>query len=311
VFKKKSYTIALVISLLVHLLVLITYRPLVSFSRLLEVSSAADANTALENLPLEFELVETPDDAAVEKPPDNAQFLSDKNARAQDQQTDANLKEGLPYSEGQTAYKIFAGGEGVQPVPVQNAVMPTPQPTEPQETQDEQQNEEPTQSEEAFTEQELALIKQEPVRQYSHFSREMLAGGAGKSSRRQSNFSDDVNWDNREFDAKDLGGVSLSTYAWDYAPYIFYMKKRLRDHIYPPPAFMRMGAISGQVVVKFRVYPDGHTSDAQVLGYDGHKALVETSVNAVKASSPFRPLPKDFPEKYLELTWTFIYSITQ
>ena len=89
----------------------------------------------------------------------------------------------------------------------------------------------------------------------------------------------------------------------------FYMKKRLRDHIYPPPAFYQMGMINGEIVVRFKLFQDGSTSDLTLIEYRGHKALTETSLNAVKASSPFKPLPENFPENYLELTWTFIYSI--
>ena len=135
-----------------------------------------------------------------------------------------------------------------------------------------------------------------------------LGGSSGRAGDRPE-FSDDVNWDNRKFSADELGGVSLSTYSWDFAPYVTYMKRRLRDHIYPPPAFMQMGAISGEVVIRFKVYPDGSTRDIEIVGYKGHQALVETSLNAVKASSPFRPLPERFPDEFLGLTWTFIYSI--
>jgi hypothetical protein len=73
------------------------------------------------------------------------------------------------------------------------------------------------------------------------------------------------------------------------------------------------------------VLPDGHDQRAKPCSdfasirtgvcriwrafYSGHPALMETSVNAVKASNPFKQLPDFFPEDYLELTWTFIYSI--
>jgi len=308
-FKQRSYTIALVISLILHFIILLAYSPLSSFSRILRLSSIPEIESMPERQPLEFELVETPSEAAVDKAPDDAQFLSDKNARAQDQYAANDLEKGLSYSEGETQYKLFAGGTDMPMPPVQ----PSPQQTNEAEQQQEQdsEQEENKAKDDNFTKSDLALLQQQPVRRYSRFSKDLLGGSPGQSSRAQRQFSDDVNWDNRKFSAEELGGVSLSTYAWDFAPYIFYMKKRLRDHIYPPPAFMRMGAISGEVVVRFKVYPDGRTEDIKVLNYRGHKALVETSINAVKASNPFRPLPEDFPENYLELTWTFIYSITR
>ena len=85
------------------------------------------------------------------------------------------------------------------------------------------------------------------------------------------------------------------------------MKKKLKSNIYPPAIFTYMGGISGETTVTFRVWPDGKMTDLIVLGFNGHRTLMETSVTAVEKSSPFRPLPGDFPEEYLELTWTFFY----
>jgi hypothetical protein len=47
----------------------------------------------------------------------------------------------------------------------------------------------------------------------------------------------------------------------------------------------------------------------QVLEYSGEKALIETSKKAIQVSAPFRPLPEDFPEKYLQVTARFQYFI--
>jgi TonB family protein len=87
------------------------------------------------------------------------------------------------------------------------------------------------------------------------------------------------------------------------------MKKKLRENTFPPIAFSRFGMISGETVLTFKVWPDGRATDIEVIGYEGHKTLMETSVDAVKDSSPFPPLPDDFPEEYLELRWTFIYFV--
>ena len=87
------------------------------------------------------------------------------------------------------------------------------------------------------------------------------------------------------------------------------MKKKLKANTYPPAAFTRLGIISGETVLMFKVLPDGTAIDINVVGYKGDRSLMETSVDAVKISSPFRPLPRDFPEEYLELKWTFVYFI--
>jgi len=322
---QRSYTIALIISALLHLLVILAFK---TQSKVIDLLFPTPHYVQLEpsqsNLPIfelvalpeqakesiPTELVETPDDAAVDEPPEHAQFLSDKNTRARDMYTGNDLKKGLPYSEGQTPYKVFAGlgqqGQSFDLVqlPSGDATQAEPQKSANEETK-------PLLAEDGSTMipgQNLYLQQSRPKALAQPFSREMLYGSRGSSRAGSGDFSDDLNWNNRESSAEDLGGVSLSTYAWDFAPYIFYMKKHIRNHIYPPPAFYQIGAISGETVLRFRVQVDGSMTDLVLINYTGHKALMETSMNAVKASNPFRPLPKDFPDPYLELTWTFIYA---
>ena len=304
-FRQRAYNIALLVSILIHLLLLLLYKPLTGLTDILPLTTLDEMQPPEDIPPLEFELVETPDDAATQEPPEDAQALSDKNARVQDMYQQDDLETGTPYSEGQTDYKIFAGAGG--------QMMPPPMPAQPSEPEQEAaEADRPSQEEsQEASEGEAAVYerKQSFMQKPQRFNRNMLLGaGEGRSAGNRS-FSDDLNWDNEKFTAEALGGVSLNTYAWDFAPYIFYMKKRLRNHIYPPPAYYQMGAISGEVVLRFKVYPDGNIGDLEMLSYKGHKAFVGTSLNAVKASSPFKPLPENFPEKYLELTWTFIYSV--
>ena len=212
-------------------------------------------------------------------------------------------------SDFDPAAKVFAGGApGQQAVPMQN--QPENQAAE-MNPQNENVEEMPD-----FSKGDVYIFQQEQANgPVNRFDKEVLRGGQpGSVSNRndsRNNFSDDINWDNRKFSAEDLGGVSLSTYAWDFAPYILAMKRRLREHIYPPPAFMQMGAITGEVMLRFRVHPDGSVTDLVLIDNKGHSAFIETSMNAVKASNPFRPLPDTFPDPYLDLTWTFIYTITR
>ena len=84
-------------------------------------------------------------------------------------------------------------------------------------------------------------------------------------------------------------------------------------NLFPPQAFTRLGIISGESMIRFKVYPDGHAGDIEVLSYDGHRSLMETSVNAIKGAEPFRSLPTDFPkyEKFLEVTAHFQYFVSR
>lgn len=309
-FKEKSYKIAFAVSILLHLVVLLLYKPLSGLTGLLDLS----ASEKPVDQPLTFELVdpdnrpqelvETPDDAATNQAPKDARFLSDKNAQAQDMQTQNDLSNGFAFSEGLSQYKIFSG-DGQAGV-TQDF---------PQNYQDIQEQEQPGEND---RQQEGELDQPGDVEifdrafssmQRQKFTKDVLRGTQSQNSQSPNNFSDDVNWNNQQTSADALGGVSLSTYEWDFAPYILYMKRRIKDHLYPPPAFMQMGAISGEVTLRFVLRRDGNVRDLQFISNKGHKAFIDPSLNAIKASDPFKPLPDNFPDPYLELTWSFIYTI--
>lgn len=113
--------------------------------------------------------------------------------------------------------------------------------------------------------------------------------------------------DTKVFDPKQIGKLALSTYAWEYAPYMKSWLRFLQSHWYAPPAYTELGLIQGQTIVRFRIYPDGHMEGLKVLYHEGHESLKQSSINAVKASFPFKPLPKDFPDPYLEVTLRMMY----
>lgn len=301
--QQKTYRIAVVVSILLHLLMLLLYRPLIGLSGLLAAAEQAPAEEPLtfefEEPPKPQELVETPEEARVDQP-ENARFLSDKNARAQDQYTADHVPAGLPFSEGRSPYKTF---EAATPSSPQSAQ----QPSEPQPDHSTSSDERSDDLEER-AENNPQYAPGFAVLQGKKFSRALLQQQAPSQPNA---FSDDQNWDNRSSSSETLGGVSLSTYDWDYAPYIFYMKKRIRDHLYPPQAFIQMGAISGQVMLRFTLRRDGTVRNLEFLKSEGHKSFIEPSLNAIRASDPFKPLPANFPEPELDLTWTFIFTVYQ
>ena len=90
---------------------------------------------------------------------------------------------------------------------------------------------------------------------------------------------------------------------------MIWLKRRIKSNIYPPPAFTHMGLISGQTKLQFRIETDGRMKILELLDYKGHRSLMETSLRAVELSAPFRQLPLNFPEPYLEITAEFEYII--
>jgi len=106
-----------------------------------------------------------------------------------------------------------------------------------------------------------------------------------------------------------VGGISINTTAWDFAPYLLDLKQRVKQHWIPPLAFTALGAIHGYTKINFRIYPDGRLEALSVVETNGHDSLHRSSLNAIKGAAPFRPLPEDFPEEYLDITFGFYYLL--
>jgi outer membrane biosynthesis protein TonB len=109
------------------------------------------------------------------------------------------------------------------------------------------------------------------------------------------------------FNADLVGDFALNTYSWNWAPYWLAFKRKLMRVWYAPPAYYQLGLIHGHTIVRFKVRRDGNMYDFQVLRHVGHSSLEESSVIALQACFPFKPLPNDFPEEYLEVTIKMVY----
>ncbi len=142
----------------------------------------------------------------------------------------------------------------------------------------------------------------------SEFNRDFLTNTPKRNNPGMPNATPRTRYDNQESRAPDMGGLSFNTYDWNFAPYMLDLKRKVERNIFPPPAFTRMGLISGESTIKFRIYPDGTMKALELIEYEGHKTLMETSYSAIKVSAPFNKLPADFPEQFLEVTAKFTYS---
>jgi outer membrane biosynthesis protein TonB len=104
------------------------------------------------------------------------------------------------------------------------------------------------------------------------------------------------------------GELSLSTYAWAWAPYLKYLKERISEHWQPPLAFY-MGLIEGEGVIRFRVHPDGSITHLNIVTEEGHASLARAARNAVEYALPLKALPPDFPEDHLDIQWHYRYIL--
>jgi hypothetical protein len=114
-------------------------------------------------------------------------------------------------------------------------------------------------------------------------------------------------YDQKEFSADELGNLTLSTYAWEWASYINYFKRKLYEVWRTPPAYFSLGLIDGYTVIRLIIDRNGQMVDSKVLEHRGHSSLQVSSENAVNAVFPLKPLPVDFPDETLTLTLTLLY----
>ncbi|NQT24041.1 hypothetical protein HQ585_01670 [candidate division KSB1 bacterium] len=268
------------ISLLLHLLFLLFYT---DWGRYI-VFRLPEQESMSHRPPLAFEIIESKSNT--DKEPDQVDFLSDQNAMASDLHSENFQQSNLPFSNGQTPNKNL---ETALPSQMQK----NPSPSQDQDNGAEDSEEKVTLS---------ASERKSTVR--SGFSREQLLA----SNATASNAASRPLYQQQSSSADDLGGLSFNTYAWEYGPYLLDLKRRIEKNIFPPPIYTRMG-IGGSNLIRFRIMPDGQLVGPDLINALGEKSLIATSENAVLYSAPFKPLPEDFPEAYLEVTARFEYMI--
>ncbi len=288
----------LIISILLHLLLLLI--PAEMF-----VADIKKALAQQESPPekMTFIFVETPENA-VESPVEQVTpFISDKNLAAANPDAPADLAEGMPYQEGESELAAML------PEPEPGIISGQEQAARPSE--ESQESQEQTPSDQGKQARRQSFDKLQDLQAISR----LTPPKREKALVRQEGLPQDKpgapptvpRLDNRERRAPVGSSFSLSTYNWNWAPYLKELKKRIESNIYPPPAFY-MGLAHGRTFLRFKIMPDGSIESFELLGFSGHESLKNTSVNAINASVPFLPLPSDFPEDYLGIQVGFFYN---
>lgn len=109
--------------------------------------------------------------------------------------------------------------------------------------------------------------------------------------------------------AREFGGLSFSTYAWEFEPYWHHMRRKLYAAWYPPAAWMTYGIVSdGWTLVRAVIRKDGTLAEASVVDESGHESLHRAAYAAMVGAAPFRELPPDFPDDSLIVHVRFEYT---
>ena len=239
----------------------------------------------LQEKELPREVIETPTDARTTDQQKQADFLSDKNALARNPEANSDLEVGDSFSRGD-----FESHD----LPDVESQIGEPQPPEA----------------ERFNPEEHPELKEFLEKnQAGIFYKDYLFEKPREKKPGYEKQNPTVDHNQQDSRALEMGGLSFNTYNWNFAPYLLALKRRIRGNIFPPMAFTRLGMISGNTLLRFKIFPNGELKDLQILGYQGDVSLMKTSRTAVEISAPFPKLPVDFPEPFLEVTGRFLYLV--
>ena len=279
-FKSHRLTWALGLSLILHFLFLLLFGKWGEI-RLFPLFSPNQEKQIV------FEIVENPNAEAMRDRPEKADLYSDRNAVARDQNDREMANTQLPYS---------GGSSPVKDVRLQSSAADNPS----------NQSVRTKSDQKIIDSQEQAAVSERSVSSQPTFNRDQLLGRTGTHTANTNTLA----YQQTHSSAENSGGISFNTYDWNFAPYLIELKKRVERNIYPPPAFTHLG-LGGSNIVRFRISRDGKMISAEILGFEGSQALIETSRKAVELSAPFWPLPDDFPREFLEVTAKFHYVVNE
>jgi len=275
--QRKILIIALVISIIFHLGIfwLIGFKDLFAFESNPDNSSIPEEISFVfpENRPEDRprEIVQNMNEN--EEIPENSNLLSERNSRARDSERTDNIGDS-PSSTGNT--------------PFSNLSNPSSQ-------------------------RNFKTFKNKP------FSSKALTGEGyekprtespeNSESSRESIQSDGSNqmFDQKKFSVEEVGSITLSTYQWEWAPYINAMKNKLSRVWYAPSAYYQLGLIHGYTVIIYTIDRSGNLLEMEVLKQVGHSSLEKSSSDAIAALFPFLPLPENFPDETLTITAKLFY----
>lgn len=90
----------------------------------------------------------------------------------------------------------------------------------------------------------------------------------------------------------------------NFTPYMETLQKKIKGNWNPPKL-----SKSKRVKLIFKVSKDGKLLNAKILQSSNDKSTDSAAIDALKKSSPFEPLPKNFTGKSINIEFTFDYNV--
>lgn len=90
----------------------------------------------------------------------------------------------------------------------------------------------------------------------------------------------------------------------NFGPYMKDLQKSIKANWNPPK-----GNESKRVIALFKVGKDGKLLDSKIFKTSGVAEIDSAALEAIKLTSPFRPLPSEFKGKSIDIQFTFDYNV--
>jgi TonB family protein len=111
--------------------------------------------------------------------------------------------------------------------------------------------------------------------------------------------------------ALDQAEILTDTMGVDFGPYLARITQIVRQNWYTlmPPSVYPPTFKQGKLAIEFVILKDGKTSGMVVRTPSGDVALDRAAWGSITASTPFPPLPKEFPGQMLGLRFHYFYNL--
>jgi hypothetical protein len=233
--------------------------------------------------------------------PKHAEFLSNVTSRARDLAPGGD-DNAMPRMQGEAdapMVKLQSNGGASSPAPTPPAPQHAAPPSAP--TAETPQPKNPAKEQSGVTGSTTSPTESPTSRSAAGATPHDFAGSGSSDI-------DQPEMDNPEGNAGLTGDVSLSTIAWDYAPWLQRFGRQLMHRWIPPPAYT-MGILKegGWAVIQVEISRSGEMLSLQVLEEKGHPSLSRSAQAALRSMAPIEALPADFPEPTLKLRIRMIY----
>ena len=249
---------------------------------------------------------ELPPDRADEAP-DQPVALSNVQSRARDMVPGGEDTQ-LPHLDGQSeAPHVRMDPTDAGDPASQSQVSPPHEPEPPDEPEDED-TDDPVPDEEPDDDTTTPAAPQSLRRPHSllQYQDPIAAlrppiGPERSASQRPSHGASDIHQDamsNPDGNAALPGDITLSTTEWAYAPWIQRFRRDVMQRWVAPVGY-HLGIIHGWTLVELEIDRGGNLLRIGAIAQEGHYALRDASIHALRVASPYRPLPAHFPENTL------------